>query len=233
MSEEEYSELFNEEMKNALVEALKDMKEQVEVYVFTDSKNRECRYCDLTVKLMEYVKDSSPKIDQGYLLRVKVVDKEDPASQEVFKKFNVERVPTVAFLDGYLRWTGAPIGEEIRALIETIIRLSQRDSGLSPETVETLKTLDREAKIETIVTPSCPYCPYAALTAHMVAYEAYRNNKPLIHSEVVEAYENPDIADKYQVMSVPTVAVNGTPKFIGVPQEDALVTAVIGKDNDE
>jgi hypothetical protein len=65
--------------------------------------------------------------------------------------------------------------------------------------------------------------------AHMVAYEACKVNKCNVISDVVEAYENQDIAEKYQVMSVPTVAVNESVEFVGVPYEDNFITTLLEK----
>jgi len=224
--EEDYAELFNDEVRTALEDALKDMKGSVDVYVFTDSMDSRCQYCNLTVRLLNFVRDSSPEGPDGKLLKVNVIDR--AKDSESFKRFNVERVPTIAFLEGAARWTGSPLGEELRALVETIVRISQGDSGLSQETLSAIRDkLNGWVKIETIVTPTCPYCPYAALMAHMVAYEAYKAGKRNVISDVVEAYENPDIADKYQVMSVPAIAINESVEFIGVPQEDALISSLI------
>ncbi|MEM4801939.1 protein disulfide oxidoreductase [Metallosphaera sp.] len=227
--EEEYAELFTEEVKNALVDALRDMKGEVEAHVFIDSSNPNCQYCGVTEKFMEFVRQAPPKGQDGdYLLKVKVHDL--AKDKESFKKYEVSRVPTVAFLEGKIRWTGAPLGEEIRALVETIVRLSQGESGLSPETVNAIREkLNGKVKVEVMVTPSCPYCPYAALLAHMVAYEACKAEKCNVISDVVESYENPDIAEKYQVMSVPTVAVNESVEFIGVPQEENFLNTLLEK----
>ncbi|AWR99342.1 protein disulfide oxidoreductase [Metallosphaera hakonensis] len=227
--EEEYAELFTDDVKNALVDALRDMKDNVEAQVFIDSGNPNCQYCNVTVKFMDFVRQATPKGPDGdHLLKVKVYDL--AKDKEYFSKFEVSRVPTVAFLDGKIRWTGAPLGEEIRALVETIVRLSQGESGLSPETIGAIKEkLNGKVKIEVMVTPSCPYCPYAALLAHMVAYEACKVEKCNVISDVVESYENPDIAEKYQVMSVPTVAVNESVEFIGVPQEENLLNTLLEK----
>jgi hypothetical protein len=63
----------------------------------------------------------------------------------------------------------------------------------------------------------------------MVAYEACKVNKCNVISDVVEAYENQDIAEKYQVMSVPTVAVNGSVEFVGVPYEENFITTLLEK----
>ncbi|EHP69327.1 MAG: thioredoxin family protein [Metallosphaera yellowstonensis] len=226
--EEEYAELFTDDVRNALVEALKDMRDPVEGYVFTDTSNPNCQYCDVTVKFMKFVSDAAPKSNGQSLLKVKVLDKSKDIAE--FQSFEVSRVPTVAFLKGKIRWTGAPLGEEIRALVETIVRLSQGESGLSPETINAIKDkLNGKVKVEVMVTPSCPYCPYAALLSHMVAFEACKAEKCNVLSDVVESYENPDIAEKYQVMSVPTLAVNESVEFIGVPQEENFVNSLIEK----
>ncbi|MGC9104913.1 MAG: protein disulfide oxidoreductase [Thermoprotei archaeon] len=229
--EEEFAELFTDEVKEALVDALKDMKNPVDVYVFVDSGDPHCHYCDVTKRFIQFMSEAAPKGPDGTsLIKVHVLEKNDPNSKPVFQEFRVERVPTVAFYKGYLRWTGAPLGEEIKALVETIVRLSIGDSGLSEETKAAIREkLNGQVKVETIVTPSCPYCPYAALMAHMVAYEACKANKCNVLSDVVEAYENQDIAEKYQVMSVPTVAVNESVEFIGVPYEDNFVTTLLEK----
>ncbi len=224
---EEYVELFNDEVKEALRDALKDMKGEVDVYVFT-SQGDDCQYCDLTVKLMNFIGEATPKIDGKSLLHVHVFNK--GKDDEVFKKFMVERTPTVAFLDGLVRWTGAPVGEELRALVETIVRLSMGESGLSPEVAQAVREkVKGNVKIETIVTHACPYCPYAALMGHMVAFEAYKAGRKNVVSDAIEAYENQDVAEKYQVMSVPTMAINGSVEFIGVPTEDNLINSILDK----
>jgi glutaredoxin-like protein len=230
MAEQDYAELFTPEVQSALQDALKDMKNPVDIYVFIDSKDNNCNYCEVTKKFVEFVRDAAPKDNNGdSLLKVNIIDKANGGEKQ-FEEFKVSRVPTVAFLKGYIRWTGAPLGEEIRALVETIVRLSQGESGLSPDTISAIKDkLNGQVKVEVVVTPSCPYCPYAALLSHMVAYEACKAEKCNVLSEVVEAYENQDIAEKYQVMSVPALAVNESVEFIGVPNEENFVDTLIQK----
>ncbi len=202
---------------------LKDMREPVEVYTFVDNT---CRYCSNTVRLIETLSSVSPKIGGSSLVRHRVVKREADA-EGFFKKFNVSRVPTVLMIEGHIKYTGMPAGEEIRGLIETLIRLSTGDSGLNEHTVREITGLKAPVKIDVIVTPTCPYCPYAALLANMFAFESFRSGNKLVTADIIEAYENPDIADKYGVMSVPTIAINGEVEFIGVPYEDQLLERVL------
>ena len=202
---------------------LKDMKEPVDVYTFIDGT---CRYCPNTVRLIETLSSASPKVGGSSLIRHKVVRREADA-EGLFKKFGVSRVPTVLMIEGHIKYTGMPAGEEIRGLIETLIRLSTGDSGLDERTVREIASLKGSVKIDVIVTPTCPYCPYAALLANMFAFESYKSGNKLVTADIIEAYENPDIADKYGVMSVPSIAINGEVEFIGVPYEDQLLERVL------
>ncbi|MEN2999665.1 MAG: thioredoxin family protein [Acidilobaceae archaeon] len=211
---------LSEEFRRELEETLAGMVRPVVSEVYIGSL---CEPCSDTVTLMEFFKRASPLRGESRLLEVRVLDYENPEHKAEFKKRKVSRIPTVSFAEGLVRWTGIPAGEEIRALVETIMRISEDESGLEGETKRALTTIRGKVHIETIVTPSCPYCPYAVLLSHMMAYEAYKQGNPVILSEAVEAYENPDIADRYSVMTVPAVAINGQLSFVGVPYEEDFI----------
>ncbi|ACB07971.1 protein disulfide oxidoreductase [Candidatus Korarchaeum cryptofilum] len=138
------------------------------------------------------------------MIEVRVIDvKIDP---EALEEFNVTRTPTI-LLDprkGYkIRYMGAPLGYEAWAFVETIILLSRDESGLSERTKEILGSVrqfdHKDIHIMTFVTPTCPYCPYQVLLANKFAIEL----KGIIEADCIEAYENPDLADSYQVSAVP------------------------------
>ncbi|MCE4627613.1 MAG: thioredoxin family protein [Desulfurococcales archaeon] len=211
---------LSEEFRKDLEETLQDMVNPVVVDVFVGPN---CDTCDDTVQLLKMMEDASPVRNGKKLLTVRVFDKSIKEHEKYFRQQRVERVPTVTLIEGYIRYTGIPAGEEIKGLVETILRISEGDSGLEEETGAILETLKNEVHIEVIVTPSCPYCPYAALLANMFAYEAYKRNNPKVIADTVEAYENPDIADKYGVTSVPAIALNGKLAFIGVPVEEDFI----------
>ncbi|MCS7106940.1 MAG: thioredoxin family protein [Acidilobaceae archaeon] len=211
---------LSEEFRRELEETLAGMVRPVTSEVYVGSL---CEACSDTVTLMEFFKRASPVRNGSRLLEVRVLDYEKADHKPEFKKRGISRIPTVSFVDGLVRWTGIPAGEEIRALVETVMRLSEDESGLEEETKKILATIKGKVHIETIVTPSCPYCPYAVLLSHMIAFEAYKQGNPVVLSEAVEAYENPDIADKYSVMTVPAVAINGQLSFVGVPYEEDFV----------
>ena len=208
------------EFMEDLRESLADMVEPVRVDVFVGPN---CETCEDTVKLLRAFEEAAPEIRGRKLLEVRVFDKSREEDRKEFARQGIERVPSVTLIDGYVRYTGIPAGEEVRGLVETILRISEGDSGLDDETKETLAGLKNRVYIEVVVTPSCPYCPYAVLLANMFAYEAWKSGSKAVIADTVEAYENPDIADKYNVMSVPAIALNGKMAFIGVPYEEDFI----------
>jgi len=213
---------FTNEDLEELKEALRDLRKPITIYTFVDT---ECQYCKNTEELINVLVNAAPTINGEKLLRHVVLKRSE--RPDIFKKFRVERVPTVTLIDGYIQYTGMPAGEEIRGLVETLIRLSQGNSGLSKSSIERIAALKGSVNIEIIVTPTCPYCPYAALLANMIAYEAYKVGSRRVVANIVEAYENPDIADNYGVMSVPTIAINKKVEFIGLPYESQLLDKVV------
>lgn len=214
---------FSKEDLETLRGVLSEMKNPVDVMTFVGDI---CAFCNDTVRLVDLISSLSPRVGGKPLLRHRVYHyKRDGA--EVFRKYDITRVPSVVFLDGQIRYIGMPAGEELRGFIETVIRLSTGDSGLSPGTIGKLSKVSSKVHIEVIVTPMCPYCPYAAFLTNMFAFESYKSGNKNIISDIIEAYENPDIADRYGVMSVPAIIINSELGFIGVPTEDELLSKVL------
>ncbi len=212
---------FSKEDREELREALADMEKPVDIHVFIGPN---CEYCKEAVELVKVLVEEAPERNGQKLLRMHVWEK--GKHDEEFKRQKVERVPTVTLLDGVIRYTGVPAGEEVRGLVETIIRISTDDSGLEETTIERIRKIDKPVHIEVVVTPQCPYCPYAALLANMFAFEAWKAGRRDFIADTVEAYENPDIADKYNVTSVPAIAINGVLAFVGVPYEEDFIDRI-------
>ncbi|MCS7108231.1 MAG: thioredoxin family protein [Sulfolobales archaeon] len=216
---------FTKEDLEAIRNALSDMKNPVDVLTFVGDI---CTFCSDTVKLVDLLASLSPEINGGKLIRHKIYHyKRDGA--ENFKKYGITRVPSIVLIDGQIRYTGMPAGEELRSFIETMLRISNGNSGLTEKVANLLSKVSGKVHMEVIVTPTCPYCPYAAFLTNMFAFEAHKSNNRNIVSDVVEAYENPDIADKYGIMSVPAIVINGEVEFVGVPDETELLSRIYEK----
>ncbi len=214
---------IDEETREAIREALEDMENPVVIDVFIDDN---CEYCSETLKIARVLEEEAPERNGSKLIKVNVYHRKK--NMDKFREQGIERVPSLTLIDGMIRYTGTPSGEEVRGLVETIIRISQDESGLDDRTKEILqKELVEDTHIEVIVTPQCPYCPYAALLTNMFAYEVWKAGRRNFIADTVEAYENPDIADKYRVTSVPAIAINGVLAFVGVPFEEDFIERVL------
>jgi alkyl hydroperoxide reductase subunit AhpF len=105
-------------------------------------------------------------------------------------------------------------------LINDILIVSKRDSGLDTKTREFLKNLDKPLHLQVFVTPTCPYCPRAVLLAHQMAME----NPTMIRAVGVEATEFPELANQCNVRGVPQTVINSGSGMVvcAVPEQHLL-----------
>ncbi len=181
-------------------------------------KDNDCEYCGEEAELAKELSNASPQI------KVEVVNIDH--DEKTAAKFGIDKAPAVVILgDGYkdyhVRYFGLPAGHEFSAFIDDIIDVSSGKSRLSPAGRARVKAIDKPVHIEVYVTPTCPYCPRAVRMAHEMAIE-----NPLITSDMVEAMEFPDLADKYAVMSVPKMIVNESYHFVGALPEPQFIEQI-------
>ena len=103
-----------------------------------------------------------------------------------------------------IRWLGAPLGEEARTFLETILMVGSGMSGLSDQSRKVIEKIDSVRQIKVFVSPSCPYCPQQAVNAVKAVIE-----KPdLISLEIIDIQSQPEIAHQYSAHSVPQAFAN-------------------------
>jgi len=212
------SELLNEDVKKQVREVFNGLQLPVQILFFGSQEN--CNYCNDTRQLLEEVVALSPK------LGLTVYDLHADAA--IAEQYHVDKTPAfvVAVKDGEtlmntgIQYAGIPSGHEFNTLIQDIILVSSRDSGLKPATREFLKTLQKPIHLQVFVTPTCPYCPRAVVLAHQMAME----NPGMIRAEGVESMEFQEVAEQFNVQGVPQTTINsGLGKVVGaVPEADLL-----------
>ena len=194
--------VLNDQIVKQIQEAFAEVKEPVEVLLFGSKEN--CDYCNETRQLLEEVTALNDR------LSLSVYDVQDNA--DVASKFNVTNAPgiVIAAKDNAevknlgIQFSGIPSGHEFSTLINDILIVSRRESGLDEKTRQYLKNLDKPLHLQVFVTPTCPYCPRAVLLAHQMAME----NPQMITAEGVEATEFPDLANRFNVRGVPQTVIN-------------------------
>ena len=202
-----------------LSESLREVAEPIRIYFFV--RSFQCPTCKPAIKLAESLKKAAESAGKQELVKVGTYSLEDEPI--VAKFFEVDRVPSILLLNGYIRFTGVPLRKELPAFMETLVRTGSGSTGLSDEVIKELIPLTKkELRIKILVTPTCPYCPYVVLLGNMFAYLSHQTRGKLT-SESIELYENQDIALKYGVMSVPAIAINDDLIHVGSVSEWELL----------
>jgi glutaredoxin-like protein len=106
-------------------------------------------------------------------------------------------------------------------LIEDIIDVSKRETGLSKATKERLSRIDKEVNIQVFVTPTCPYCPRMVHMAHQFAIE-----NDYITADMVEVIEFPQLANYYEVSGVPKTVINDKEEIVGAVPEASFLESI-------
>ena len=212
--------LLNENVQSQIRDAFEDLKHPVRILFF--GTKEQCQNCADTLQLVEEVTSLS---DQ---LNLSTFDVERDTA--VAEHYNVQLTPGLVIagedddgpVDYGIRFSGIPSGHEFSSLIQDIILVSSRDSGLNETTRNFLADLTEPVLLQVFVTPTCPYCPRAVITAHQMSMES-----PLVEAEMVEATEFPDLSDQFQIMGVPDTVINqGAGKVVGAVPEGRLVIEI-------
>jgi alkyl hydroperoxide reductase subunit AhpF len=136
-----------------LRDVFQQLKNPVQVLLFVSQKN--CDYCAETRQLLEEV------IPLSDLLSLSVHDlAEEP---DLAKLYQVEgKAPAIVIAakeggqitDYGIRYLGIPSGHEFTTLIQDLILVSGRDSGLSPQMRAYVKGLTKPLHLQVFVTPT-------------------------------------------------------------------------------
>ncbi len=207
-------ELITEDIKNSLRETFKQLKDTVLIEVYTQAGVNE-PFNEAAVSLLKVMPELTDKIKVSfYKLR-----------DEYAKKSGVERSPTILIApDKYnIRYTGAPAGEEAGSFVLALIMASTGRTFISDDSRKRLERLKEKRHVRVFVSPTCPYCPQQVL--YMVS--AVIAKKDLISAEVIEIYENMDLAEKYAAMSVPKTFIGETLIASGIQPEDYFIESVV------
>jgi glutaredoxin-like protein len=214
--------VLNDQIVKQINQAFTEVKELVQVLFFGSKDN--CDYCNEAKQLLEEVTALNDKLE------LSVYDLQENA--DVASQFNVTNAPgiVIAAKDNAevknlgIQFSGIPSGHEFSTLINDIIIVSQRESGLDTKTREFLKNLDKPLHLQVFVTPTCPYCPRAVLLAHQMAME----NPQMIRAEGVEATEFPELANQFNVRGVPQTVINaGKGMVVGAVPEQNLLAEIM------
>lgn len=138
-------ELINEDIRNSLREAFKQLKDTVLIEVYTQAGMNE-PFNEAAVGLMKVMPDLTDKIKVNFFTL-----KDDYA-----KKRGIDRSPTILIApDKYnIRYTGAPAGEEAGSFVLSVIMASTGKSFISNDSRKRLERLTEKRHVRIFVSPT-------------------------------------------------------------------------------
>ena len=139
--------LFDDRIEAQIRKRLATMREPVTLVFFT--QELECESCREAHQLLEELAALSDK------LRLEVYD--FILDKEKVAEFGVDKVPATVIVGDSaraVRFYGVPAGYEFASLLEDILMVSNRDSGLAVETRAKLRELREPLHLQVFVTPT-------------------------------------------------------------------------------
>ena len=186
------------ELKEQLAQVFQRLKREMTIVTVVDPSNQK------SLELEGFLREIEPLSD---LIHLRVLQKgEDPGLEQ---SLGIERYPVAAFLDengrfSGVKFSGIPGGHEINSFVLGILHLAAEDK-LTAEQIEKIRQLPPNTTLKVGVTLACPYCPDVVAAAHSIAIASGGN----VTAEMMDVALFPDIREKYHIMSVPALIVNG------------------------
>ena len=205
---------ITEDIKKMLHDTFKGLKEDVVIEVFTRKDENEA-FNEATISLIKALAEITPKIKPTF----------HAIGDEHSRKRMISRAPTTLLApDKYaIRYTGSPLGEEGRSFIVAIIMASTASVVLSEESLRRLSELKEQRAVQVFVSPTCPYCPQEVIYAISAAVA----RPDLVTAEIIEIFENQDLAEEKGIISVSQTFINGTLTSPGVEPEEFFIESLL------
>ena len=212
-STHEHPEPSENEIEKELKQVFEKIPTEIPIFLFA-RRGKNDVYADAARNAITYFTRLSRKI----------VFHEFNLSSEQAKKWGIAESPTLLIDPEHynIRWLGAPIGEEGRMLVEALIYVGFKKTGISDQSLKVLDQIKDKRAIKLFVSPSCPYCPQQAVHALKAAVE----RPDLISLEIIDIQANPEIARDYDAQSVPQTFANEMLIALGAQPEELFMLSL-------
>ena len=182
-------------------------------------RDEDCETCPIAEELLTEVSSLSDKLK----LTVKDVDADSDSAQS----YGIDKVPALVVegsQDRGIRFYGVPSGYEFNSLLNAFMLVSRGEATLPVVIRVDLDNLDEDIHLQVFVTPNCPHCPSAVKTAHNFAMYSDK-----VRADMIEISEFPDMAKKYEVMSVPKIVINEEEDFVGALSDVQFLEKIMAR----
>ena len=197
--------LFSEEMKGQLRSIFDKMETPLVLELFLDES-------DLSAELRQYMDFLAGLTDK---LSVTVSDASG------------EDLPLVRVLRADGTWTGlsfhgVPGGHEFTSFVLGLYNASGPGQQLDSDTLDRIRGLDHPVRMQILVSLSCTMCPELVTSAQRIAALS-----PKVQAEVYDLARYPALKERWNVMSVPCLVINGGEQVLFGKKSAAQLAAVI------
>ena len=131
--------------------------------------------------------------------------------------FSIDRLGT----DVSVSFAGIPMGHEFTSLVLALLQVGGHPSKAAPELIEQIQNIEGEFVFETFMSLSCHSCPDTVQALNLISVI----NPNIKHVAVDGALFQSEV-DERQVMSVPTVFLNGELFDTGRMSVEQIVTRI-------
>ena len=192
------------EFIDRLRKSFEQMPGEISIFMFVQ-KGKDDVFADANRQIIRAFRELTPKI----------AFREFGLDHELARKWQVDSSPTLLIApERYaIRWLGAPMGEEGRTFLETLMLVGMGQSQLSEPSRKTIAGLDSHRNVKVFVSATCPYCPQQAVNAVKAAIEA----PSMVSLEIVDIQCRSDLADQYSAHSVPQAFADDVLIGMGCP----------------
>jgi thioredoxin reductase (NADPH) len=207
------SDMAGEDYLRQLKATFEQLPNDINLYLFT-AKGHEDAFTNANHQVIRAFRELSTKISL----------REYDLDHELARKWNVTSSPTLLIApDQYsIRWLGAPMGEEARTFLETLILVGLGKSQLSEQSMNVIKKIDSPRNIKVFVSPTCPYCPQQAVNAVKAAIEM----PEYVSLDIIDIQCEPELANQYAAQSVPQAFANDVLIGQGAQPEEVFVLSL-------
>jgi glutaredoxin-like protein len=139
--------LLDDKIRAQVREKFEELDGSVKIINFT--QEIECQYCAETRRLMEEIAGLSDKISFEVYNFIADKVKAD--------EYKIDKIPATVVMgekDYGIRYYGIPSGYEFATVIESILMVSKKDSGLAADTRKALAELKKPLHLQVFVTPT-------------------------------------------------------------------------------
>lgn len=116
------------------------------------------------------------------------------------------------------RYRAVPTGHEFNSFLLGLLQISAEPKAIDDGLLQRIKQLAPK-KLQVMITLTCTMCPEVVQACQRMAFE-----NTGLETEVIDINHHLDIKDKYQIMSVPCLVVDGEHVHFGKKSLDDLVS---------